>query len=154
MQPINSFEKPIDRMDRLADMAHFPALVNAGATANILVTLTLTWWLIPRHTQIYAPIAWTAVVLFCNLLPVLLLRAIAWNKSPIPSLREMSFLHDQHRFSDWVYVAASANMAFWILLAWPLFTAYHTLAMLAAVLALASVVTFSPVLVRSLQSRQ
>jgi hypothetical protein len=154
VQPINSFEKRIDRMDRLADMAYFPALVNAGATANILVTLMLTWWLVPRYAQLYAPIAWTAIVLFCNLLPVLILRAIAWNKSPVPSLRQMTFLHDQHRFSDWVYVAASANMAFWILLSWPLFTAYHTLAMLAAVLALAFVVTFSPVLFRSLIARQ
>jgi hypothetical protein len=45
-------------------------------------------------------------------------------------------------------------MAFWILLSWPVFTAYHTLAVLAAVLVLALVVTFSPVLFRSLQSRQ
>ena len=31
-------DKPLDQMNRLADMAHFPALVNAGATANILLT--------------------------------------------------------------------------------------------------------------------
>jgi hypothetical protein len=41
-------DKPLDRMDRLADMAHFPAMVNAGATGNVLITLLVTWWLVPR----------------------------------------------------------------------------------------------------------
>ena len=151
---IKSSDKPIDRMDRLADMAHFPALVNAGATANILMTLLITWWLVPHYRQIYAPIAWTALVLVINLLPVLLLRAVSYNKAPIPALRGMDFFRDQHRFSDWVYLAASANMAFWILAAWSLFAASHTAMTLGLVLAISFLATFSPVLLRSLSRPQ
>ena len=97
---IKSSDKPIDRMDRLADMGHFPAIVNAGATANILITLVMTWWLVPRYPQTYAPVVWTALVLMLNLLPVVVLRAIAYNRAPIPRLRDMDFYGDQHRFSD------------------------------------------------------
>jgi len=145
---IKSSDKPIDRMDRLADMAHFPALVNAGATANILITLLITWHLVPRYPQTYAPIVWTALVLCINLMPVIFLRAVSYNKSPTPALRSMSFFNDQHRFSDWVYLAASANMAFWILVSWSIFTISYTPATLAALLAVAFIVTFSPVLLR------
>jgi low temperature requirement protein LtrA len=67
-------QKKLNEMNRLSDMAHFPAIVNAGATANILLTITLTWVLEPRYPQTYAPIVWIAVVLVLNLLPVLLLR--------------------------------------------------------------------------------
>ena len=145
---IKSPDKPIDQMNRLADMGHFPALVNAGATANILITLLITWWLVPRYPQTYAPVVWTALVLMLNLLPVALLRAIAFNKAPIPCLRDMNFYRDQHRFSDWVYLAASANMAFWILLSWSVFTVAHTPSTLISILAVAFLVTFSPVLLR------
>lgn len=145
---INSSDKPINHMDRLADMGHFPALVNAGATANILMTLLVTWWLVPRYPQIYAPVLWTALVLTLNLLPVILLRAVSFNKTPIPRLREMDFYRDQHRFSDWVYLAASANMAFWILAGWSIFTIAHTVTTLEATLTVALLVTFSPVILR------
>jgi hypothetical protein len=148
---LKSTDKPLDQMNRLADMAHFPAAVNAGATANVLLTLTVTWWLAPRFTQVYAAIVWTALVLCLNLLPVVVLRAIGYNQSPIPSLSKMDFFRDQHRFSDWVYLAASADMAFWILLAWPIFTIRHTPAALSVVLALAALVTFAPVLWRAIQ---
>jgi hypothetical protein len=146
---IKSSDKPIDRMDRLADMAHFPAIVNAGATANILITVFITWWLVPRYHQTYAPLVWTALVLVINLAPVLLLRSISYNKAPIPPLRNMNFFEDQHRFSDWVYLAASANMAFWILLSWSLFSISYNLMTLTSVLVAAFLVTFSPVLLRS-----
>ena len=146
---MNSFDKPIDRMDRLADMAHFPPLVNAGATANILMTIAITWWLVPRYPQIYAPVVWTVLVLVLNLLPVVVLRAIAYNRAPIPSLRAMDFFRDQHRFADWVYLAASANMAFWILVSWSIFTLSPGFATLLAMLVAAFIVTFSPVLLRS-----
>lgn len=49
--------KPLNRMDRLADMSHFPAAVNAGATANVLLTLAVTWLLVPRFPQVFAPVA-------------------------------------------------------------------------------------------------
>jgi hypothetical protein len=146
---IKSADKPLDRMDRLADMAHFPALVNAGATANILLTLLITWNLVPRFPQTYAPVVWTALVLVVNLLPVVLLRAVSFNSTPIPPLGRMDFFRDQHRFSDWVYLAASANMAVWILVSWSIFTVSYTPTTLAIVLTIALVTTFSPVLLRS-----
>jgi hypothetical protein len=142
-------DKPLDRMDRLADMAHFPAMVNAGATGNVLITLLVTWSLVPQYQQIYAPVVWTALVLAVNLAPVYLLRAITFNRAPVPPLNKMDFWRDQHRFSDWVYFAASANMAFWVLVAWSLFAISHRPAMLVVVLATAFFATFSPVLLRS-----
>ncbi len=144
----NSSDKPIDQMNRLADMAHFPEWVNAGATANVLLTLFITWQLVPRYRQIYAPVLWTALVLLLNLLPVLVLRTVSLARTPVPALRNMNFFRDQHRFSDWVYVAASANMAFWIFVSWSVFTVSHTPGTLAAVLAIAFLLTFSPVLLR------
>ncbi len=146
---IKSSDKPLDRMDRLADMGHFPALVNAGATANVLLTVLITWNLVPRYPQVYAPVVWTAVVLVVNLLPVVLLRAVSFNKSPIPPLGRMDFFRDQHRFSDWVYLAASANMAFWVLVSWGIFAVAHSPMALWAVMMVALVATFSPVLLRS-----
>jgi hypothetical protein len=146
---MKSSDKPIDRMDRLADLTHFPAIVNAGATANILMTVSVTFWLVPRFPEIYAPVVWTALVLCLNLSPVVLLRAVGFHKAPVPPLSRMDFFRDQHRFSDWVYLAASANMAFWILVSWSIFSLSHTLPTLAGLLAVAFLVTFSPVLLRS-----
>jgi hypothetical protein len=143
-------DKPLDRMDRLADLTRFPALVNAGATANILITVSVTFWLVPHFPQVYAPVVWTALVLCLNLSPVVLLRAIGFHNAPIPTLSRMDFFRDQHRFSDWVYLAASANMAFWILASWSIFTLSHTLPALAALLAVAFLITFSPVLLRAM----
>jgi hypothetical protein len=60
----------------------------------------------------------------------------------------MDFVRDQHKFSDWVYVAASANMAFWVLVSWGVFWWAHTPLVLAGMLVVALVATFSPVLVR------
>ena len=149
MQALGSSDKPLDRMDRLEDLTHFPASVNAGATANILLTILITWRLVPRYQAIYAPLVWTMLVLAVNLLPVVCLRAASFNKLPVPPLREMNFFRDQHRFSDWVYLAASANMAFWILGSWSMFTVSHTTATLISVLCVAFLITFSPVLLRA-----
>ena len=146
-------DKPLDRMDRLADMAHFPALVNAGATANILVTVTVTWLIVPRFPQPFAPILWTALVLALNLAPVVILRAASRAATPTPRLRDMDFVRDQHRFSDWVYLAASANMAFWILVSWSIFSVTGSSRALAAVLGVAFLATFSPVLLRIARRR-
>ncbi len=129
-------------------MGHFPAAVNAGATANVLLTLGVTWWVQPHFPQPWAPVAWVAVVLFCNLLPVLLLRLTLTPATAYPSLRAMNFWRDQHKFSDWVYVAASANMAFWVLCGWAIFSLRHSVGVLLGVLLVALAVTFSPVLLR------
>ena len=140
--------KKLNEMNRLGDMAHFPALVNAGATLNILMTISVTWWIEPRYPQTYAPVVWVAVVLCANLLPVVLLRLSLKPDTTYRTLAEMDFIRDQHKFSDWVYLAASANMAFWILLSWCVFSVANTAAILALLLFVASLVTFSPVLLR------
>lgn len=141
-------EKKLNEMNRLSDMAHFPAIVNAGATANILLTLCATWWLVPRFPQVYAPVVWVAMVLCVNLLPVVLLRFSLKPETEYRALGEMDFFADQHKFSDWVYLAASANMAFWVFVSWPVFSIARTGAALGGVLLVAFLVTFSPVLFR------
>jgi hypothetical protein len=145
---MNASAKKLNEMNRLTDMGHFPAVVNAGATVNVLATITVTWFVEPRFLQPFAPVVWVALVLAVNLLPVVLLR---WSMGPstqFPTLAEMDFVRDQHKFSDWVYVAASANMAFWVLVSWAVFSFAHGVGVLAAMLVVAFVATFSPVMVR------
>lgn len=145
---MNSGAKRLNEMDRLADMGHFPAVVNAGASVNILATVTVTWFVQPRFVGGWAPVAWVALVLAVNLLPVLLLRLGINAQTTYPTLAEMDFVRDQHKFSDWVYIAASANMAFWVLGSWAVFSVAHTVGVLAVVLVVAALATFSPVILR------
>ena len=143
-------EKPLNEMNRLTDMLHFPALVNAGATLNVLITILLTWYVEPHHPALAGP--WIALVLACNLLPVQLLRLTITPATTYPPLARMNFFSDQHKFSDWVYLAASADMAFWILLTWTVAALHRTQAALYIVLALSFLVTFSPVMMRGVLS--
>lgn len=145
---MNPGEKRLNAMNRLGDMGHFPISVHAGATVNILAMILLTWFVQPHLSQPWAPVAFTALILVCNLLPVALLRLGMNEQTTFPRLADMDFWRDQHKFSDWVYLAASANMAFWVLLAWSVFSAFHTLAALAGMLLFAFIATFSPVLLR------
>lgn len=145
---MNSSAKKLNEMNRLADMGHFPAVVNAGATLNVLATMTVTWFVAPRFPQPFAPVVWVALVLAANLLPVVVLRLGMGEGTEFPTLAEMDFVRDQHKFSDWVYVAASANMAFWVLVSWALFSWAHAGMMLAGMLVVAFAATFSPVLLR------
>lgn len=143
---MHATQKRLDQMDRLTDLLHFPALVNAGATLNVMVTIAATWYV----AQYYSawPFAWVMAVLALNLLPVVAMRLLRVNDGPFPAIPEMDFFRDQHRFSDWVYLAASANMTFWILAAWTLsLTAESPMALLLLELA-AAFLTFSPVLFR------
>ena len=146
-------------MNRLGDMAHFPPLVNAGATANILGTITILFFVerwLPTSPfaatfpvmLLTTPLLITLLFLVLNLAPVVLLRALDKNQRPVPTLARMNFVHDQHRFSSWVYLAASANMAFWILLSWSIFLFFPTVPALFVTLATAFLITFSPVLLR------
>lgn len=146
--PAHAADKKLNEMNRLSDMAHFPAIVNAGATANVLLTVCVTFLLVPHYPQVCAPMVWAAMVLCMNLLPVVLLRLRLKPDSEYRTLGRMDFFRDQHRFSDWVYVAASANMAFWILVSWSVFSVVHNVAALAAILIVAFLATFSPVLLR------
>ena len=139
-------EKRLNEMNRLGDMLHFPAIVNAGATINVLLTLLATWWVAPRYPALVG--VWIGLVLAANLLPVVLLRLTIRPETAYPRLREMDFFRDQHKFSDWVYLAASADMAFWVLLGWTVATLHRTNGSLAGLLVVAGVATFSPVLLR------
>ena len=146
-------DKRLNEMNRLTDMLHFPALVNAGATLNVLLTMAVTWLIVePRWLAWPAP--WVALVLALNLLPVAWLRLGMGPESVYPRLGEMSFFRDQHKFSDWVYVAASANMAFWVMLTWTVAEISRSAAVLGALLTAAAVVTFAPVLARAAGSGQ
>ncbi len=139
-------EKRLNEMNRLSDMLHFPAIVNAGATINVLLTVLATWWVAPRYPSFEGP--WVALVLVLNLLPVVLLRLTISEATTYPTLREMDFFRDQHKFSDWVYVAASADMAFWVLLAWTVSVLHRTQTALVIVEVVAGLCTFSPVILR------
>lgn len=161
---MHSADKPLNRMDRLADMGHFPPLVNLGATVNVLLTVAVTHWIRPEFPYIgpiqpwppvtWPPVlqalAWTALVLLLNLAPVVLLRRTMTATTPYPPLRRMNFVHDQHKFSDWVYLAASANMAFWVLAAWATFAVSKSTRTFIIFEIIAGLGTFSPVLLRPL----
>jgi hypothetical protein len=134
-------------MNRLSDMLHFPPLVNAGASLNVLLTMWITWRFVePAAPQMAG--AWVAAVLTVNLLPVALLRLTLKPTTPYPAIREMDFFRDQHKFSDWVYVAASADMAFWVLLIWTVAALDSAQWVYYAWMAVAGLATFSPVLWR------
>ena len=148
---MNGGDKRLNEMNRLSDMLHFPAVVNAGATVNVLVTVVATWFVEPRYPALAG--VWLALVLALNLLPVVLLRLTLTPATPYPRLREMNFVHDQHKFSDWVYLAASADMAFWVLLAWTAAALDRTTPVLAGLLIVAFLATFSPVLLRGVVTR-
>ena len=143
---MHASQKRLNEMNRLSDMLHFPVIVNAGATGNVLLTIIATWWVEPRYPALAGP--WIALVLALNLLPVLLLRLTMSPSTTFPTLEGMDFFRDQHKFSDWVYLAASADMAFWILLAWTVSALLRVPSTLAAVLLVAFFATFSPVLLR------
>jgi hypothetical protein len=146
---LNAGDKRLNEMNRLSDMLHFPAIVNAGATVNVLLTVAATWWVEPRYPALAG--LWVALVLAVNLLPVVLLRLTLTPETEYRRLREMDFFRDQHKFSDWVYVAASADMAFWVLGAWTLSALARTPAVLAGWESFALLATFSPVLWRALR---
>ena len=142
--------KPLDQMNRLSDMGRFPPLVHAGATLNVLLTIAFTLIVFAHYGGLpWALPVWVAVVLALNLMPVLLLRATGWRASaPYPPIEHMAFGGDQHRFPDWVYLAASADMAFWIAVAWCTFATIPANIALPAVQGVAFLCTFAPVWLR------
>ena len=149
--------KRLDEMNRLADMGRFPLAVYCGATANVLVTIALTRWFEQKVAWMFpasgiALLMWIAFILALNLTPVIVLRTL--DRQPPGTYRyvhEMNFFADQHRFSDWVYVVASANMSFWIVAGWVVFASFPGPGALGALLGVAFVVTFFPAWVRLLR---
>jgi len=139
-------EKRVNEMNRLGDMLHFPLVVNAGATVNVIMTVALTWYIEPHCPELAG--LWIALVLALNLLPVVVLRLSLRPTTQYPALQDMDFLRDQHKFSDWVYLAASANMTFWILLTWTASVVHRTTAVFVLIECVAFLATFSPVVLR------
>ena len=141
----------LHEMNRLGDMGRFPVVIYAGATANVLVSVGLAWWLHGRTGGwLPAGFVFAVVLVASNLLPVVLLR---WREGAVgladtPAVERMDFFRDQHRFATWVYAVASANLFFWLMLAWAAFTLERSGRMLLAVEALALACTFFPVWAR------
>lgn len=146
--------KRLNEMDRLGDMGRFPLPVLGGATFNILLTMAVVWHFQPKtDTSDYSVYLWIAGVLLLNLLPVILLRFTLKPTTHYPIIEDMDFFKDQHKFSNWVYLAASANMAFWITVAWMASWQQHTHAMITSVLAVALLATFFPAWIRLFRRR-
>ncbi|MBA2712172.1 MAG: hypothetical protein H0U55_01265 [Rubrobacteraceae bacterium] len=143
-----SAAKRLNEMDDLRDMGHFPPPVHAGATANILLTIVLTYLVRSRHDGPLVLPLWAGGVISANVLPVVVLRSRTDETTHYPRIREMGFFGDQHKFSSWVYAVASANMLVWIVLSWSLFSRRRDGGTLAGMLALAFVCTFFPVWIR------
>ena len=140
--------KRLDEMDDLRDMGRFPVPVYVGATANILMTIWLTYGLRGRYDSPLMLPVWAVGIVSANLLPVVALRSRMDEGTNFPPIEEMGFFGDQHKFSSWVYAVASGNMMFWILLSWSAFSRRRDRASLAGMLALAFACTFFPAWVR------
>ena len=140
--------KRLNEMDDLKDMGRFPLSIYFGATGNVLMTISLTYLLRGRYESSLGLPAWAGGVLSVNVLPVVLLRSRMDKSTRYPEIEEMSFFGDQHKFSNWVYAVASANMLVWILLSWSLFSYRRNPRTLVAMLVLAFVCTFFPAWIR------
>jgi hypothetical protein len=140
--------KRLDEMDDLRDMGHFPLPIYAGATGNVLMTILLTYLLRGRRGGPLVLPAWAGGVISANLLPVVVLRSRMDENTYYPEIGEVGFVGDQHKFSNWVYAVASANMLVWIVLSWSLFSYRRDRVSLAGMLLLAFACTFSPAWVR------
>ncbi len=136
--------KRLNEMDDLFDMGRFPTKIYVGATGNILQTILLTYLLQGKFKQSPALLLWILTIVPLNVLPVIVLRQKMDPTSTYPLIEEMSFFNDQHKFSSWVYAVASANMMFWIVLAWAAFSYKRGRRTLFLVLVLAFVCTFFP----------
>lgn len=141
----------LHEMNQLGDMGRFPVVIYVGATANVLVSVGLAWWLHGRvGGSLPAGFVFAVVLVAFNLLPVVFLR---WREgaaglADTPAVERMDFFRDQHRFATWVYAVASGNLFFWLMLAWAAFSLERSGRMLLAVGALALVCTFIPVWAR------
>jgi hypothetical protein len=140
--------KRLDEMDDLRDMGHFPLPIYAGATGNVLMTILLTYLLRGRRGGPLVLPAWAGGVISANLLPVVVLRSRMDENTYYPEIGEVGFVGDQHKFSNWVYAVASANMLVWIVLSWSLFSYRRDRVSLVGMLLLAFACTFSPAWLR------
>jgi hypothetical protein len=133
-------------------MGRFPVPIYVGATANVLVTIALTYLVRGRSRSSRTLPRWGGGVILANLLPVLLLRSRTDEETRYPAIQEMDFFTDQHKFARWVYAVASANMMFWISLSWLVFSRRRDGKTLAGMLLLAFICTFYPAWIRLFKS--
>lgn len=140
--------KRLNEMDDLRDMGRFPLTVHAGATANVLLTILLTYLLRGRSEGPLTLPMWAGGVIRANVLPVALLRSRTGENTNYPEISEMGFFGDQHKFASWVYAVASANMLVWIVLSWSLFSHRRDRGALAGMLIIAFLCTFFPAWIR------
>jgi hypothetical protein len=145
---MTTYRKRLHEMDELWDMGRFPIPIYVGATGNILQTIVLTYLLHGRAQNQVAVLPWAVGIVSANVLPVIALRTRLGDTTRYPVIEEMDFWTDQHKFASWVYAIASANMFFWIVLAWIAFSHRRSLGMLGGVLVLAFVCTFFPAWIR------
>ncbi len=144
----------LHEMSRLEDMGRFPVVVYLGATANVLASILLFYWLHGRvGGSLPVGFASAAVLVAVNLLPVVVLRRRegAAGLADTPPVERMDFFRDQHRFASWVYAAASGNLFFWLMLAWAALDVEHSVRVLLGVEALALLCTFAPAWLRRLR---
>lgn len=146
----NAQPKRLNEMNRLGDMGRFPIPVLCGATFNVLLTIAVIWHFEPQTDRYFLALPlWVAGVLALNLLPVVLLRLFTLGpNTQYPVIEQMDFFKDQHKFSNWVYLVASANMAFWICAAWTTSYVFHVHAYIVTLMAVALVATFFPAWIR------
>jgi hypothetical protein len=140
--------KRLHEMDALNDMGQFPLVIYAGATGNVLATLTATWFLHHYTDDLRVLWVWAVGIIVLNLSPVVFLRLVLKNTQDTPPIREMNFFRDQHRFASWVYAVASGNLFFWIVTAWCVFSFNAELPSLLGLLGAALVVTSFPAWIR------
>ncbi len=143
--------KRLHEMNALEDMGQFPLVIYAGATGNVLVTLTATWFLRHYTDDLRVLWLWAVGIIALNLSPVAFLRLVLKNTRDTPPIREMNFFRDQHRFASWVYAVASGNLFFWIVTAWCVFSVNAEVPSLLGLLGTALVVTSFPAWIRFLR---
>jgi hypothetical protein len=140
--------KRLHEMNALKDMGQFPLVIYAGATGNVLATLTATWFLHHYTGDLRVLWLWAVGIIALNLSPVVFLRLVLKNTQDTPPIREMNFFRDQHRFASWVYAVASGNLFFWIVTAWCVFSFNAETPSLLGLLGTALVVTSFPAWIR------
>jgi hypothetical protein len=131
-------------MNDLRDMGRFPLVIYAGATANVLASITATWFLLGWRNEPWLLWIWAVGLIGLNLTPVVLLRCLDRQLMDTPPIEQMNFFRDQHRFATWVYAVASGNLFFWIVTAGVVHSLSNDPKTLAALLASALVITFFP----------
>lgn len=140
--------KRLHEMNALGDLGQFPLIIYAGATGNVLITLTATWFLYHYADDLWVLWLWAVGIIALNLSPVVFLRLVLKNTQDTPPIREMNFFKDQHRFASWIYAVASGNLFFWIVTAWCVFSVNAEFSSLLGLLVTALVVTSFPAWLR------